>query len=177
MNPRTTAKIAAAREVAATLPAAQAKIIRDLCTAHATMCDTASRLWHDNAELRRDMGTISMTTVVSEAQRIARRHIDSEGVQGGESGISGATTPTKTQDAASGAPGAAFSRFMALAWPWVLPDSPEWLNLRAAFNAGWQARQPEVTKLALDYLAIDGQAAEALERAIRAEAELAEVRK
>ena len=51
-----------------------------------------------------------------------------------------APTQPKTQDARSEAQKTAFAQFMALAWPWVLDGSPEWLNLRAAFDAGWRAK-------------------------------------
>ena len=48
----TRAKINLARKLADRLPPDQAKIIRDLCTAHAAMAETTARLWHDNAALR-----------------------------------------------------------------------------------------------------------------------------
>lgn len=60
------------------------------------------------------------------------------GAQGGGSGVS-APTPAETQDAASEGRKTAFARFMALAWPWVPLDSPEWRNLRAAWDAGAKA--------------------------------------
>ena len=49
---KTRAKIARARKLADSLPPHQAKIIRDLCTAHAAMAETNARLWRDNAALR-----------------------------------------------------------------------------------------------------------------------------
>ena len=49
---KTRAKIARARKLADSLPPDQAKIIRDLCTAHAAMAETTARLWRDNAALR-----------------------------------------------------------------------------------------------------------------------------
>ena len=49
---KTRAKIARARKLADRLPPDQAKIIRDLCTAHAAMAETTARLWRDNAALR-----------------------------------------------------------------------------------------------------------------------------
>lgn len=75
MNPRTARKIEAAKQLAATLPAQQAQIIRDLCNAHGAMCETNSRLWHDNAAMRRDMATISTMHMLSEVKRIARQHM------------------------------------------------------------------------------------------------------
>jgi hypothetical protein len=32
-----------------------------------------------------------------------------------------------------------FAAFMALAYPWVLPESPIWRELRHAWEAGYQA--------------------------------------
>ena len=49
---KTRAKITRARKLADRLPPDQAKIIRDLCTAHAHMAETHARLWRDNAALR-----------------------------------------------------------------------------------------------------------------------------
>ena len=90
MKPATARKITAARAVADTLPPAAAQTVRDLCAAHSQMAETNSRLWHDNAAMRRDMATIARCVVLSEVQRIAGRHVDSEGAQSGKSGFSGA---------------------------------------------------------------------------------------
>ena len=52
---KTRAKIHHARKLADKLPPDQAKIIHDLCTAHAAMAETCSRLHKDNRELRENM--------------------------------------------------------------------------------------------------------------------------
>ena len=49
---KTRGKIARARDLARLLPPDQARIISDLCTAHAAMAETNARLWRDNAALR-----------------------------------------------------------------------------------------------------------------------------
>ena len=69
------AKIERAKSLAQRLPPMDAAIVTGLLQSLATSKDNNSRLWHDNAALRRDMATISRTTVLSEAQRIAQRHI------------------------------------------------------------------------------------------------------
>jgi hypothetical protein len=78
MTARTDRKIAAARKVAETLPPLEAQVIRDLCHAHAAASETLSRLWHDNAALRRDMASINRCPALPEAQRIAGRHVSKE---------------------------------------------------------------------------------------------------
>lgn len=81
MKPATARKISEARKLADTLPAAQARAIRDLCAAHSHMAETNSRLWHDNAAMRRDMGTIARCTALAEAQRIAGRHVSQDAAE------------------------------------------------------------------------------------------------
>ena len=72
------AKIERAKSLAQRLAPIDAAIVQGLLQSLAKSRDNNSLLWHDNAALRRDMVTISQTTVLSEAQRIAQRHVQKE---------------------------------------------------------------------------------------------------
>ena len=52
---KTISKVARARRIAAKLPEDQAKPILEVCTAHAAMAETNSRLWKDNVALRKQI--------------------------------------------------------------------------------------------------------------------------